>query len=155
MTTQRTEDGMSTRPVSARPVPVPDELSVPFWEAAARHELALQGCAECETLRHPPRHRCPSCGSCDPGVWRVVDGSLRLRSWTTVHADVLPGTPPPFTVGQAGLDSEPHVEIVADIAADDPRDLRIGQAMTAGYLDLQSPDGIPFTLLQLRPEADR
>lgn len=145
--------GMSPRPISGRPVPVPDDLSAPFWDAAARHELVLQSCAECDILRHPPRRRCPSCGSCAPGVWRAVDGPLRLQSWTTIHADVLPDTPPPFTVGQAGLASEPHVEIVAEIAADDPRALRIGQPLRTGYVDLQSPDGTPFTLLRLRPEA--
>lgn len=146
---------MSTRPISERPVPVPDDLSAPFWEAAARHELALQHCAECEVPRHPPRYRCPSCGSSEPGVWRAVNKPLRLQSWTTIHAAVLPGTPPPFTVGQAGLDAGPHVEIVADIAADDPRDLRIGQPMTIGYVDLRSPDGTPFTLLRLRPEENK
>ena len=38
----------------SRPVPVPDESSTPFWEAAARHVLTLARCARCGAFTHPP-----------------------------------------------------------------------------------------------------
>lgn len=142
---------MSTRPVSKRPVPVADELSAPFWEAVGRHELVLQTCAACEVARHPPRERCPSCGSRERGVWRPATQPLRLESWTTIYVDVLPDMPPPFTVGQAGIETEPYVEIVAEIVVDDLADLCMHRPLSAGFVDLESPDGAPFALLQLRP----
>ena len=49
-----------------RPVPVPDESSAPYWEAAAEHVLAVARCSRCGTFALPPDVVCPHCGSTDP-----------------------------------------------------------------------------------------
>jgi uncharacterized OB-fold protein len=142
---------MSDRVVSARPVPVADELSRPFWDAAARHELRVQRCAGCARLCHPPRAYCPSCGSRRPAQWASVTGPLRLRSWTTVHVDVLPGTHPPFLVGEAGIDGEDTVTITAQVTSPPDGRLRLHQEVAVVFVDLESPAGEPFTLLRFNP----
>ena len=40
-------------------LPRVDEESRGFWEALARHQLYLQRCRDCGTLRYPPRALCP------------------------------------------------------------------------------------------------
>ena len=47
-------------------------------------ELRLQRCADCGTWRHPPRHRCASCGSL-AWTWEPVAGRGRMFSWTITH----------------------------------------------------------------------
>jgi len=37
-----------------RPIPVPNEWTKPFWEAAKRRVLALQRCQACKHFQHPP-----------------------------------------------------------------------------------------------------
>src|SRR3954470_23168819 len=61
----------------ARPVAADDAF---FWEAAAHGRLAVQRCAVCGALRHPPA---PMCGDCGSLRWDVLDASGRGRivSW--------------------------------------------------------------------------
>ena len=74
----------------ARPVPVPDELSAPYWEAAARHELALPRCATCGQLDLPPEIVCRRCGSTTPDwSYAASAGTGSLRSWTVVRQSFL------------------------------------------------------------------
>jgi len=44
-------------------IPVPDELSKPFWDAVNEKQLLLQNCTVCDRLQYPPRQTCLSCGS--------------------------------------------------------------------------------------------
>ena len=46
-----------------KPSPVPNELSRPYWEAAAQGRLVLQCCSACGTVRHYPRVLCDVCYS--------------------------------------------------------------------------------------------
>ncbi len=44
-----------------RPIPVPDEWTKPFWDAARRGVLALQRCQGCGHFQHPPYATCVNC----------------------------------------------------------------------------------------------
>ncbi len=46
-----------------RPIPVPNDLTKPYWEAAKKEVLAMQHCQECGTYQHPPEPICMNCGS--------------------------------------------------------------------------------------------
>ena len=48
-----------------RPVPVPNEWTRPFWEAARRNSLELQRCQSCHSFQHPPYATCVKCVSVD------------------------------------------------------------------------------------------
>jgi uncharacterized OB-fold protein len=48
-----------------RPVPVPNEWTRPFWEAARRGSLELQRCQTCRSFQHPPYATCVKCVSVD------------------------------------------------------------------------------------------
>ena len=68
-----------------KPVPVPDEVTGPFWEAANRGVLAIQHCESCDYYVHPPEALCPRCQAQDLR-FREVSGrarSTRTRSCGT------------------------------------------------------------------------
>ena len=67
-----------------KPLPNPSLTSRPFWEAAKRHELKLQRCAECGKFVYYPRDRCPDCFS-DRLEWRPVSGRATVYSYTVVY----------------------------------------------------------------------
>ncbi len=48
-----------------RPIPVPSDLSKPFWEAARNGVLAMQRCQSCRQYQHPPYAICSNCASID------------------------------------------------------------------------------------------
>ena len=46
-----------------RPIPVPNEWTRPFWEAAQRGVIELQRCQSCGHFQHPPYATCTQCVS--------------------------------------------------------------------------------------------
>jgi Rubredoxin-like zinc ribbon domain (DUF35_N) len=48
-----------------RPIPVPNEWTMPFWDAARRGVLELQRCRNCGHFQHPPYATCTQCVATD------------------------------------------------------------------------------------------
>ena len=67
-----------------KPAPVPNELSRPYWEAAAQGRLVLQCCSACAVVRHYPRVLCDVCYS-SAVHWQPASGRGTLHSWTVAH----------------------------------------------------------------------
>jgi hypothetical protein len=68
--------------ITTIPLPI-DQWTQPFWDAAARHELVMPRCSDCQAWRWPPTPFCPHCRS------QVIDwqpaGAPRLYSFAIVH----------------------------------------------------------------------
>jgi len=78
--------------MSARPLPVPDDTSAPYWAAAADGVLVLARCSRCREPSHPPAPVCPRCHHTDPAfAYEPVDGRGVIRSWTVLRQPFLPG----------------------------------------------------------------
>jgi uncharacterized OB-fold protein len=58
-------EAMSDWSEVTRPIPVPNALTQPFWDATKRGELALQHCQTCGHFQHPPYPTCVNCISID------------------------------------------------------------------------------------------
>jgi uncharacterized OB-fold protein len=109
------------------PIPEPDELTEPYWRAAARGELHLMACARCGQLRHPPSATCPHCGSTD-ATWQRVSGNAIVYSFIVDHRLMVPGFDEPYVVAQVNPVEADHdtVRIVANIKGCEPSDVYIG-----------------------------
>lgn len=70
--------------MSAKPKPVVDHLSQPFWEGCREARLLLQTCGACGTPRFPPGPMCRECGS-DRSQWIPASGRGRVYSWIVVR----------------------------------------------------------------------
>jgi uncharacterized protein len=105
---------MSER-VGARPVPVANAYTRPFWEGARSGELRLPRCSACRQLFYPPPPRCPRCLA-SALEWVRLSGRGRIAAWTTVHLATVPGVTPPFTVGEVELEEQAGLIVVALLA---------------------------------------
>lgn len=101
--------------MSARP-PLPDlewDVIAPFWQAAARHELALPRCVSCGRYVWYPAERCPRCDAPSP-VWTRVSGRGALFSWAVVeralYAPFRGRTP--YATGLVEIEEDPAVRLV-------------------------------------------
>ncbi|GIU86690.1 MAG: hypothetical protein KatS3mg009_1205 [Acidimicrobiia bacterium] len=103
-----------------RLVPDPVGPNAEFFAYLARGELRLQRCARCRRWRHPPRHRCASCGSTE-ATWERASGRGRVFSWTVTHRAVDPAFEPPYAIVVVETDEGPR--LVGNLAGDDPADL--------------------------------
>ncbi|MFF8600772.1 Zn-ribbon domain-containing OB-fold protein [Streptomyces sp. NPDC015232] len=128
--------------------PVIDEDGAPFWEYAARHELRVQGCADCGELRFPPRPCCPHCQSFD-GEWRLMSGRGRIWSYVLPHPPLLPGyaEQAPYNAVLVELADAPRIRLAGNVVATpdaplnsvDPVRLRIGAAVRVAFTEI---DGV-------------
>ncbi len=66
---------MTTKDLTASglPAPQPNELTLPFWQAAAKGRLAMQKCARCGHVRFPVGPVCTSCLS-EQSTWVPLSG---------------------------------------------------------------------------------
>lgn len=69
---------------TAKPLPIPNEDSQPFWDAARRGEFLLQHCDDCGAVRFPPAVICPECSSL-AASWKPVSGRGKVWSYVVFH----------------------------------------------------------------------
>ena len=89
------------RPPRPRPALTQDNA---FWfEGARDHQLLIQRCTSCGTLRHPPLPACANCRSFD---WDTVTASGRgtLYSFVVVHYPQVPSFAYPLAIGLVQLE---------------------------------------------------
>ncbi len=93
-----------------RPLPVPSELSAPFWEACRRHELIIQRCQNCNAFRFPPAILCPECLS-EAVEWTRVSGRGKIFSFVVFHRVYHPAFQAdlPYTVALVELEEGPRL----------------------------------------------
>ena len=70
--------------MDARPYPVPDRLSKPYWDAARENRLLVQRCARSQRLIHPPVAVCPCCSSEDL-EWVPISGRGKIYTFVVMH----------------------------------------------------------------------
>jgi uncharacterized OB-fold protein len=73
-----------------RPVPVPDEASQPFFDAAARGTLLIKFCPACNRNLAPQAELCDSCFSSDV-QWKEASGKGTVYSFVINHQVMHPG----------------------------------------------------------------
>ncbi len=67
-----------------KPKPRPAPESLPYWQAAREHRLALPKCDECSQHWFPPSRTCPHCLSTSFS-FQNVSGKGRVYSFVTFH----------------------------------------------------------------------
>jgi uncharacterized OB-fold protein len=65
----------------ARPLPVPTDITRPFWDAAKRGRLAVQICHGCQRRQFYPRNFCTHCMSESLG-WADTSGKGVIYTYT-------------------------------------------------------------------------
>jgi uncharacterized protein len=137
---------------TARPVPVPDERSAPYWEAAAQHRLVLARCSRCDELSHPPDVVCARCHHPDPGfVFEEVGGRGAVRSWVVVRESFLPGFDVPFVLVDVAMDEDDGVRLIGRLLDGPDAPLARGERVRVAFEDLAPGVAVPAFILEGTP----
>jgi uncharacterized OB-fold protein len=134
-------------------LPVPDERSAGYWEAAARHQLAIARCSRCGTYSHPPEIVCVACGSLDPEFrFEPVSGRGRLRSWTTVRQALLPGFEAlvPYIIIDVELEEQAELRLTGRLLDGPDAKLAWGAPVKVAFEDVAPGVSIPAFVLDAR-----
>lgn len=120
-----------------KPLPIMDEDSEAFWDAARLGKLRIKRCAECGKHHFFPRAICPHCHS-DAVNWVKAKGTGTVYSYTVARRAAGPAFKDdvPYAIALVELDEGPRM--MARIAAD-PQKVRIG-APVAVIFEAISPE---------------
>ena len=136
-----------------RPVPVPDETSAAFWDAAASHVLTAARCARCHAFTIPIDVVCPHCQSTDPAfTFEPVSGHGAIRSWTVVRQSFLPGFEGdvPFVLVDVELDDQADLRMIGRLLDGPDVPLHLGDRVTAAFEDIAPGVAVPAFVLDPR-----
>jgi uncharacterized OB-fold protein len=131
-----------------KPIPVPDEISAPFFNGARDGKLMLQYCSACDGWSFPVRERCPHCFAAKL-EWRAASGKGTLYTFAIMHQVMNPGFAGsvPYNVSQ--IDLAEGVRMISNVVGVDNRDLRIGMQLEAVFDDIGDDIRVP----KFRPAA--
>ena len=141
-------------------LPLPDDVSAPFFEFCAAGELRIQRCAVCGLRRMPPLPRCAQCGSFEV-EWEPMSGRGRVWSVVVVHPPLLPAyaAQAPYNVVVVELDDDPRIRLVGNVvdAPDarldsvDPHTVAIGDRVEVVFSPPLADDEGEIVLPRWRP----
>jgi uncharacterized protein len=121
-----------------RPVVSPDTAF--FWEGTARHELRIQRCGGCGTLRHPPGPMCPVCGFARP-EYDVAAGTGEVYSYVVHRYPPVPGRRLPIVIALVRLTE--GVRMVGELLDVDPERVRIGLPVRVAFGEVDAGLTLP------------
>lgn len=129
-----------------KPLPDPNPVTRPFWDAAREHRLCLQRSRKTGRYVYYPRAVSPF-GVDDELEWVEVAGRGQIYSYTVARRPTAPqwAADVPYVIAIVELDEGPHM--IANVVDCDPDTVRIGMAVEAVYQDV-TPE---VTLVQFRP----
>jgi uncharacterized OB-fold protein len=137
---------------ATKPLPVPDDVSKGFWDAAARGQLALPRCSVCARFVLPPRAVCPECGTTDPRFATApVEGGGVVRSWTVMRDSFLPGFADdvPYLLVDVELDTQPDLRMIGRLVDGPDAPLHLGDRVTVTFDELGEGFAVPaFALVR-------
>jgi uncharacterized OB-fold protein len=121
---------------SNKPVPVPDELTRPFWDAAKERRFVIQRCRSCGYYNHPPRRFCDACLSQDLR-FEPVSGRGTVYTFTVMHQRDVAGfeEEAPFINIVVELAEQPQLMMVSNLPIADRAKVSIGAAVLVDFED--------------------
>jgi hypothetical protein len=128
------------------PIPAITPAMQPFFEAARRHELALQRCTQCQTFRFPARSNCSHCLSAD-AEWVSVSGKGEVFSFNIMHQVYHPAFAErvPYAVVLVKLAEGP--KMTSNLVGIEPHQIEIGMPVEVVFEKLSDEVTLPkFTV---------
>lgn len=130
----------------APPLPQPDALTRPFWDACRRRALELPRCADCGHLFLPPGPCCPRCWSTRLAA-RAVSGEGTVKSFVVYRRTYHPALPAPYVVALIELREGPR--LISNVVGCAPEEVRIDMPVRVHFDDVGA-----MTLPRFEPAAD-
>lgn len=128
-------------PGTQRPVPVPTEVSAPFWNAARDGRLTYQRCIDCGHVWFPPELVCTSCLSRSV-EWCDSAGLGTVYSFSIAHREPSPNFPVPSVF--AVIDVDEGYAMFSSVVGCDPYDVTIGMRVEVVFQPVTDAISLPM-----------
>ena len=127
-----------------RPIPVPDQYTKPFWDAAKREVLELQRCQSCGHFQHPPYPTCLNCMSIDL-KFEPVGGSGTIYAYTYMYhtGDKRFASDVPYASIVVELDDAPGALMAANLLGVPHTEAKVGRRVEVVFEPLNDEITLP------------
>jgi uncharacterized protein len=114
----------------------PNSWTEPFWVAAAKHQLVVQKCSACGTVRHPPGPFCARCRT-QESEWMYLSGRANLYSFTVVRHPLSPSLSAylPMVIAVVEPEEAHSARLVANLVEVEVGDVTINMPLEVVWQD--------------------
>ena len=137
-----------------KPMPVPTEISAPFWEGLKAERLLIQQCDQCSHWVFYPRRHCPACFA-HALTWREVSGGATLYSFTVTRIATLPDFADEMPQMLAVIELDQGVRINSNLVGLDESEVTIGMRLQPVFAEVDGKGArlLRFTGMDKDPVA--
>ena len=127
-----------------RPLPVPDQWTKPFWDAAKYGRLELQRCQDCGHFQHPPYPTCLNCMSINL-KFEPVGGSGTISAYTFMHhtGDKRFASAVPYASIVVELDEAPGALMAGNLLGVPHTEAKVGRRVEVVFESLNDDITLP------------
>lgn len=127
-----------------RPIPVPNEWTRPFWDAAKNHRLELQRCQNCRSFQHPPYATCVQCMAIDL-KFEPVSGTGTIYAYTIMYhtGDKRFASAVPYASIIVELDAAPGALLAGNLLESDYTEAKVGRRVEVIFEKLNDDITLP------------
>lgn len=133
--------------VQAKPVPVPDGSSRPYWEGANLGEFRYQRCGACGKAQFYPRNACAHCHATQLR-WEKAAGGGRIASFSVIHRAPIAAFAGDAPYVLALVDLDEGFRFMCNVLHCDPAQVRIGMLVRVCF---ESRPGSEQKIPQVEP----
>lgn len=136
-----------------RPIPVPNEWTQPFWDAARRGVLELQRCQSCGHFQHPPYATCVQCIGTDL-KFEAVRGAGAIYAYTIMYhtGDKRFASAVPYASIIVELDNAPGALLCGNLLEAPYTEAKVGRRVEVVFEKLNDDITLPqFRLARTMP----
>ncbi len=120
---------------ASRPVPQPDEVTRPFWDACRHRQLRFQRCGVCGHRWLPASVVCPRCWSATT-EWIPASGNATVFSFAGYRRAYHPAFEAllPYVVAVIELAEGPR--LISNVIDAVPEDIRVGMNVQLDFIEV-------------------
>ena len=126
----------------AKPLPLLNAETRPYWNYCRKHELRMQKCSRCGHIRFPVSVICPACHSME-AEWVKLSGRGKVYSFTIYRVPYHPAFRDdiPYVVAIIRLDEGPRME--SNIIGCKVEDVKIDMPVEVAFYDVTDEVSLP------------
>tara|TARA_B100001142_G_C14278745_1_gene633988 strand:- start:586 stop:993 length:408 start_codon:yes stop_codon:yes gene_type:complete len=126
-------------------IPVPDEVSQPYWDAVNSRKLVLQYCSDCAKLQYPINKTCYHCNGSESLEWKEVEGKGEIIAAIVIEDGRLNRRMPdqPYNLAVISLDEDPSINFYSNLPGTQPYKAVIGSKVSLIFEQVSDDQLIP------------
>ena len=126
-------------------VPLPNELTKPFWDACKNGRLIVQECNNCNRMQNPPEDQCWECDSSDNLIWREVQGRGIIDGYVVIYDSRLEAfwDQQPYNVAIINLLENPEIKFFSNLPGTPVDQVPIGSEVQVEFEQVAPDQFIP------------